>query len=228
MEMSKELMDMLAGYVTGEIGGKALNGVTYAFEIKRTDKKDLAVSKVNQKYEKYSLVLEELRKCGFGEGEIFRIIEVANGYIFDIDIDMLGQIVEQIYKGLDKVNGDEKEYDKAFYMRMRKIHLARLAKYCKMVYDKESVEGAPVTVEIALYNRNSVPQVVLCGKLDKKEYAKIAYEAFMLSHDDIECANREALIDVGLRVTDVRIYEILPNEMGVRASITVGSTEDIA
>ena len=143
--ISEELLNLLSGYMVDEVGSKALNGVTYSFVFKpeylsNMNKKG---SYVNSKgaetdIENLRKIREEAFNCGFEANELFRIYEVSNGWIYDIDMNIAKKITVEISKIVAKNNGGKTPTgdligDKP--ERKRKAEMTALAKKVKKAYE---------------------------------------------------------------------------------------------
>ena len=158
-KMSGELINMLTEFLIHEIGSKSVDGITYAMITK--DKKDEAT------YKKYVEIRKEATKCGYSNDDIFRIYEVANGYIFDMDLNMAKKIAYELTKAVNKTNGGQtpvKDFIADNPEKRRKADMLGLAKYVKAEFDN----GAQV-LEVALFSRNSTPRIMITGIGTKNE-----------------------------------------------------------
>ena len=193
------------------LGGISLfrgNGLT-------KDKKD------NDRFKKYMNIKKVVQSCGFDRNEAFRVYEVSNGYIFDMDLNIAKSITIRLAKALENMGdidvgdgdliGDNPE-------KRRKSDMLALAKLCKSEYDK----GNRV-ITVALFSRNSVPNIVISGKDVKGKYISERYNAYAIRHWDIETVNAKLLIPAGFRIYRVEPYEILPSKTGVKFDIYLES-----
>lgn len=204
-ELSKALLDMLTEFMICEIGSKALDGITYTMLFKNDKDKDA--------YNRYMTIKKEATKCGYTNSELFRVYEINNGYIFDMDIKTTKLITAQIAKAVAAANngatpvgdiiGDSPEV-------RRKKDMYNMAKYLKSEYDKGNTE-----VEVALFSRNSTNRIIVTGKGPHGETLAIRYNAYVLRHWDIEYLNEHLLIPIGFRVSRIQPCEVLPSKTGV-------------
>ena len=79
---------MLTQFIVNEIGGKALDGITYV--LVRTDNTATQVDK--DRISKYEAIRKEATLCGFGNNQLFRMYTLSNGVIFDIDMGITKKI----------------------------------------------------------------------------------------------------------------------------------------
>lgn len=204
--VSKELIDMLTEFLATEIQSKALNGITYTMLFK--DDKD------KEALETYKNIRKEATKCGYGPNEVFRVYEVSNGYIFDMDLRVAKQLTVELSKAVAKMNqgqtpvgdliGDAPE-------KRRREDLELLAKYIKSEAKKGNRK-----LEVALFSKNSVQRIVINGEDKEGKPTLIKYNAYAIRHWDIEDLNTMYLVPVGLRVSRIEPCEILPPKTGVR------------
>lgn len=204
-EFSKALLDMLSEFMICEIGAKALDGITYTMILK--DKKDKAI------YDKYMTIKKEATKCGYSNDEVFRVYEVANGYIFDMDLNTAKQITAEIAKAVAKQNGGQTptgELLRDTPDQRRKKDMVLLAKKLKEEYDKGNTQ-----VEVALFSRNSTNRIIITGKDKNGNTLAVKYDAYAIRHWDIEIINEKFLIPAGFRVKRIQPCEVLPKKTGV-------------
>lgn len=205
-QVSEELLNKLTEFVVCELAEKVLDGITYTLVIKTPRDRPL--------YKKYMEIKKEAIKCGYDNNELFRVYEVPNGYIFDLDISVARTIIDKIYntiaeaenwKGLPNgVLGNGPSQRRISDMRA-------LGKYIKQQYDSGARD-----IEVALFSRNSSNTIVISGKGPKGEKLAVKYHAYAIRHWDIEALNSNILIPLGIRVDRVAPSEILPSKTGVR------------
>ena len=210
-QVSKEMMNMLTEFLICEIGSKALDGITYTLITK--DDKD------KEKYNHYKAIRDEVTRCGYGTDEIFRVYEVSNGYIFDMDLSIAKKITAKLAIAVQKTNGvnvgngdligDSPE-------KRRKADMIGLAKYVKHEWD----EGNQMTT-LALFSKNSVPYIVISAKTPKGEFISERFNAYAVRHWDIETVNARLLIPEGIRISKIEPCEILPSKTGVKFNIYI-------
>lgn len=204
-EFSKTLLDMLVEFMVCEIGSKAIDGITYAMLLK-TDKD-------KKTYDRYMSIRQEATNCGYSNEDIFRVYQVSNGYIFDMDLVTAKQIIAEMSKSVAKHNGGKTPVGELLKDRpdqRRKRDIAGLASYLKSEYDKGTRQ-----LEVALFSRNSTNKIVVHGTGPKGEAMCIKYNAYAIRHWDIETLNESFLIPAGFRVKSIQPCEILPYKTGV-------------
>ena len=170
-------------------------------------------------------IREEAFNCGFEANELFRIYEVSNGWIYDIDMNIAKKITVEISKIVAKNNGGKTPTgdligDKP--ERKRKAEMTALAKKVKKAYENGARE-----MEIALFNRNTTNRITVSGKTTTGEPVSVMYDAFSLRHTDIEVVNDKLLIPIGIKITRIVPYDILPSKTGVRCKIEFKSISEI-
>ena len=210
-DASKEMMNMLTEFLVCEIGSKALDGITYTLITK--DEKD------KDKYKRYLSIREEVTRCGFGNDEIFRVYEISNGYIFDMDLTIAKRITIKLAQAVQRTNGiDVGDGDLIGDApeKRRKSDMLGLARYVKQEWDS----GKTLT-SVALFSKNSVPHIVISGKTPKGEYVTEKFNAYAVRHWDIETVNARMLIPAGIRIAKIEPYEVLPSKTGVRFNIYI-------
>lgn len=215
-EFSKPLLDMLTEFMICEIGSKALDGITYTMLFK--NKKDKAL------YDRYMTIKNEATKCGYSNDEVFRVYEVANGYIFDMDSTTAKAITAEIAKSVAKMNGGKTptgDLLKDMPEQRRKKDMVLLAKKLKEEYDNGNTQ-----VEVALFSRNSTNRIIMTGSDTRGNKVAITYSAYAIRHWDIEIINERFLIPAGFRVKRIQPCEILPKKQGISFIFTMESMDD--
>lgn len=206
---SAELKDGLTRFVIDELGGKVLDGITYA--LVRTDSTAKPYDK--QRYEDYNNIRKEANICGFQSSEVFRVYNLQNGVIFDVDLGITKKITTLVANRILEEDGQPMKYDDVIGNKpemRRKSDMISLAKYL----NKQLKQGQQV-VEIALFSRNSVPEIVINGQLSDGRYAVQKYKAYAIRFWDLEDVNKNFLIPMGMRIKSVAPGAILPTRTGV-------------
>jgi hypothetical protein len=214
-EFSKDLLDMLTEFMICEVGSKALDGITYTMILKNESDKE--------SYNRYMTIKNEAIKCGYKNDEVFRVYEVANGYIFDMDLETARQMTLELAKSVAKANGGKtpsNDIIRDMPEQRRKRDIVALAKYLKSEYDK-----GKNTVEVALFSRNTTNKIVLTGKGPNGDTLAIIYNAYAIRHWDVELVNEKFLIPSGFRVKSIQPCEILPSKTGVSFIFRLESME---
>lgn len=215
-EFSKALLDMLTEFMICEIGSKSLDGITYTMLLKNQSDKIA--------YDKYMIIKKEAAKCGFRNDEVFRLYEVANGYIFDMDLLTAKTITAEISKVVAKSNRGSTPTGNLLNdmpEQRRKKDIVALAKHLKAEYDKGNKQ-----LEVALFSRNSTNKIIINGYGPNNEPMVIKYNAYAIRHWDIEIINEKFLIPAGFRVKRIQPCEILPSKTGVSFIFTMESMSE--
>lgn len=210
-QASKEMMNMLTEFLICEIGSKALDGITYALVLKDDKDKD--------KYKRYLSIRDEVTKCGFGNDEIFRVYEISNGYIFDMDLNIAKRITTKLAQAVQRTSGidvGDGELIGDSPEKRRKSDMLGLARFVKQEWDS----GRNMAV-LALFSRNSVPHIVISGKTPKGEYVTEKFNAYAVRHWDIETINAKMLIPAGIRIAKIEPFEVLPSKTGIKFGIYI-------
>jgi hypothetical protein len=199
-----------------EVGSKAIDGITYTMILKNSKDKDT--------YNRYMAIKNEAVKCGYLNNEIFRMYEVSNGYIFDMDIMTAKQIIAEIAKSVAKANNGATPTSEILNdnpEQRRKKDMINLAKFLKSEFDKGNKQ-----VEVALFSRNTTNRIIINGIGNNGEELVIRYNAYAIRHWDIETVNEKLLIPAGFRVSRIQPCEILPSKTGVSFLFTMESMKD--
>lgn len=205
-KFSNNLLNKLTQFLTCEIGSGALSGITYAMALKDDKNKDL--------HELCKAIKREVKRCGFEDDEVFRIYEVTNGYIYDMDLSVAKKITYEISKVIAKNNDNKTPVGDLIGDRpskRRKDDMLGLAKFVKKEYDSGNRK-----IEVALFSKNSVPRIIITGEGPNREMLHIKYNAYAIRHWDIEAVNSSILIPAGIRIARLEPCEILPSKTGVK------------
>lgn len=205
-QMSKELMEKLSYFLTTEIQSRALSGITYAMLFKDSTDKD--------SYELYKKILEEVTKCGYGPDEVFRVYEVSNGYIFDMDLSVAKKITAKLSEIVSKNNGGQTPVGDLIGSNPENRRKEDMAKLAKLI--KNEFKAGKRQVEVALFSRNSVPRIVMNATDSKGKPVLVKYDAYAIRHWDLEEINVRMLVPAGIRIARIEPCEILPPKTGVR------------
>lgn len=210
-QMTKEVLDRLTDFLVTNIEDKAMDGITYAMALKENDKALI---------EKCLKIKEEVTAAGFEQGEVFRVYELSNGYIFDMDISIAKYITSLLAKAVYKEKNIQQAPTDliASYPEKRRMEdMKKLADYCKKQF-----KAGNTRLEVALFSRNNVPRIVINGKAssaDKSVDGKqvlVQYNAYAIRHWDIEEINRNLLGPVGIMIDKLTPCEVIPSKTGVR------------
>lgn len=203
---SPELINKMTEFLINEIGSKSIDGITYTMVLKEDKDKEA--------FKRYMEIRKEAQKCGYSSDEAFRVYEVSNGYIFDMDMSVVKKISRELSKAVSKTNGGQTPIsdfigDKPD--KRRKSDMLGLAKYVKSEFDSGNME-----VQVALFSRNSTPRIMITGIGPKNEMLTIRYNAYAIRHWDIETINSALLIPAGIRIAKLEPCEVLPSKTGVK------------
>lgn len=204
--LSKELLDELTEFLCCEIGGKVLDGITYVMTLKGT--------KDNKYTTKYAKIREEADKCGYDKNEAFRVYELSNGYIFDMDLSIAKYITKLISKKvLTDKNGVPDDLINNNPNKRRTEDMIKLAKRSLTAFKK-----GETTMEVALFSRNSTPKIIITGndKANARNKVVLQYDAYAIRHWDIEEINDKYLIPRGMKIHMIEACEVLSSRSGVR------------
>lgn len=216
-EFSKTLLDMMTEFMICEVGSGILDGITYTMLLKNNNK-DI------EKYNRYKTILAEIQRCGYTQDEVLRLYEVANGYIFDMDLKTAKQITAEIAKSVSAANNNKVDVGdiiKDMPEQRRKKDIIALAKFVKSEYDNGNKQ-----FEVALFSKNTTNKIIVSGKTPNGEAVSIRYNAYAIRHWDIETLNEKFLIPIGFRVKRIQPCEILPSKTGVSFIFTLESMND--
>lgn len=205
-QASTELINSMTEFLIYEIGSKSIDGITYAFVLKN--------DKDKESYRKYMDIRKEASKCGYSMDEAFRVYEVSNGYIFDMDLSVAKKISYELAKAVSKTNGGATPVRDMIGNspdKRRKSDMVGLAKYVKSRFDANQD-----IVEVALFSRNSTSSINVTCVGQNNEMLVIKYHAYAIRHWDIEMVNKNLLIPAGIRISRLEPCEVLPSKTGVK------------
>lgn len=208
-DVSKELYGKLTEFLTVEIESKVLDGITYVMTLKNENDREST--------ESYKKIKDVAIKNGLGQNEAFRVYELSNGYIFDMDLTiakhiafLLSKKVNQQTKGQMPVGdfiGEKPE-------KRRQEDMQKLAKKCLTQF-----KAGKKVFDVALFSRNSVPRIQITGKDKSGKDAVITYDAYAVRHWDIEEINARLLAKEGIKIAKIEPCEVIPSKTGVRFTL---------
>lgn len=204
-KISKELLNMLTEFVISEIGANALDGITYSMALKNDKDKALC--------ERCLAIRKQATKEGLSPKEVFRLYDVPNGYIFDMDINTVKIITAELIKNVKANNKNivcDRDIIKDMPEQRRKRDLVLISKYLQSEYDKGNL-----STEVALFSRNTTDRILVSGKGNNGENLVVKYKAYAIRPWDIELVNEKFLIPAGFRVKSIQPCEVLPSKTGV-------------
>lgn len=211
-ELPKELLDKLTELLCLEIGSKAMEGITYIL----LDKSE----KDRFKVLKYKDVRITADKAGLGPNEAFRFYELANGYVFDMDMSIAKHITNFLSTVVAKNNGTEPLANLIGNNPevRRKNDMKALANKCL----KEYKDGI-TKFDVALFSRNKGNKIITQVRDKTGNNLIIQYPAYALRHWDLEDINREYLLRYGIKIVSVEPVELIESKTGVRFTLNLGA-----
>lgn len=213
--ITKEILNQLTEFVVCELGASVLDGVTYALFLK-DNKKDM------KRFEIYKVIKNTILNNGFRNDEIFRIYEVSNGYVIDLDLVVAKQITAEMCKAMnvkDNYNLEQQLAEQILSDKLeqrRKRELISLAKYIKSEYDNGKRE-----IQVALFSKNSTDRIIVTGVDNNNEKVMVVHKAYSVRNWDLETLNYQILMKAGIRIRSVTPYEILPRRNGISFQLNV-------
>ena len=210
---SENFVNMMVDFMLSEVSSKSMDGITYAMVLKTDADKS--------RFNKYMEIRKEATRCGYTTDEAFRVYELSNGWLFDMDMSFAKTITAELAKSVvtekDNVNPEDLIGDKP--ERRRKADMGRLAEYVRKRYmDGENV------IEVALFSRNTSPKITVTGvDPSSKKNVRLEFRAYAIRHWDIETVNAKLLIPAGIRISRIEPCEILPSKTGIRFRIFIES-----
>lgn len=212
-KVSRKLMNMLTEFLVCEIESRALHGVTYTMVLKNN----------REDYDHYMEIKKEALECGFGQNDIFRVYEVSNGYIFDMDLTMAKYITAELSKVTAANNGGQTPVGDLighYPDKRRRSDMEALYKYALSEY-----RDGKRSIEVALFSRNRVPRIVINGQDKNNKPTLIKYNAYAIRHWDIGDISNELMAVEGIRISKIEPVEVLPSRTGVKFILHL--TEDL-
>lgn len=206
--MSKELQSMVTGFVVSEISSRALDGITYAI-------KDYN----NSDCEDYIKIREEADKCGYDSDELFQVIEVSNGYIFDLDLGVTKKVSMDLVKASCNITGKHKDLVGILDVKVeqrRKRDTERLAKEILRTAKEGKSE-----VKVALYSNHNSDYIRILAKKENGEREYVNFKAYALRFSDIRSLNEEILSKSGYRISSVQSEYIIPRNKALLTTLEI-------
>ena len=158
-------------------------------------------------------IRKEANLCKIPNDKVFRVYKVQNGVIFDADMSMVTDIAKKLTQKIEDSDGNKIDYDKVIGNKpemRRETEMARLTEYIQQEYTNGNT-----ILEVALFSRNSVPEIVINGQIQPNKYAIQTYKAYAIRYWDLENLNRNYLIPIGFKIKQVAAGQILPACNGV-------------
>lgn len=211
-EFSNKLKSELSEFLLNELGSKVLDGITYTMLTKSpNDKED---------FERYNLIRREATLCGYDNDQVFRIVELQNGYIFDMDMSTAGHIISALSKPLINQEGLRGNIFDVVGTKPAEIRGREMTRLAKLLVDNLEEKGMTET-KIALFNRNSSNRVMVSARTENNEQVVIPYKAFKIRHWDLAFMNKRLLVPRGYKITKMQPCEVLPSKTGVSFILTL-------
>ena len=211
--MTEELRNMINEFVVAELKTSVLYGITYSLFYKE-NKKDKVFC------DRYNLIRKEANKQGYQIDELFRVHELVNGYIFDLDLDVCIDVLKDIITFSNKFAVNKVDPTKYISNRPQANidnELNKMAHYLKKKYDQGEEE-----VELALYSTMKHRNRAVINVIgSNEETLAIVYDCYIARMADIKELNSRYLIPAGFRVSNVQGCEILPKRCGVSFILTL-------
>jgi len=204
-------LKQLENIITEEIAENSLYGVSW-FLIKNDTKYR------ENDVESYLRLRESLTESGIETTDVFRVLEAANGYCFDISMNTILQVTSHIIseanknveKEEDKISFDKNIINKK-YEDKRNLEFKRLSKKIE-----KALKDGKNELDIALFSDNELGKINVNCIDENNNKVKISLDAFKLKHWDIVKLNSDYLSRRGIRVIEVEIFNILPGNHGVK------------
>lgn len=205
--ISNELLNMLTGFLITNIKNKALHGITYVMLLNNNINDKISI-------ERYKKIRKRATDEGFSSSEVFRVYELPNGYLFDMDMSVVKYATTLIAKSVNTEGVNNLDVNNLIGNRpetRRQKDMQRLANKCIKEASNKSY-----SFEIALFSRNTAPKVSISALDRKNRPIILQYDAFAVRHWDLEDVNGNYLLRRGLRISKIEPCEILPSKTGIR------------
>lgn len=203
LNITDEVLEKIAVIVANGIGAKAIDGINWTFVLD-TD---------NVKIEEYESIRESLSNMGYKRNEILRAFKVPNGIVYDIDAEVVKQLVTKIMSQSEKADTCS-SIMKTAYEERRNAEFAKL-----QVLIIKAIKSGKKNVSLALFNKNKGQKIAYKVKVtngvDNDKYMEITLDAFALRHWDLEELNQNYLIPARCKIKRIEVIEILPTLTGV-------------
>ncbi len=213
-ELSKATLNLVSKFLTTEVESRAAEGITWQLLLK---------GRHDDRIAEYKALRETITAEGFGPNDIFRMYELSNGYIFDMDLGLATKMTIKLANAMaSRMNIPSGE---TFGARMcedaEKRRQEDLEKMAKRVLTH--AKNREATFEMALFSKNSIPKIVINGKNSKGEAVTASYDAYAVRHWDIEEINVKYLVPKGVRIVKIEPCEVIPTMTGVRFIVHIAN-----
>ena len=214
MALTTEVKTKLANLLVEDVGPKeVLDGITYIL-LSNTTNRD--------KIEELVKLQSEIAACGVDPNTILCKYEVANGVIFDLNLNVAKQTSAFVTQSMIKsgaIKGaklDNPDLIGDGPDKRRYEDIIKLGKYLVKCYKERKT-----TVDLALFSRNKVGTTTYNAKRGNEDVS-VKYNAYAIRHWDIATLNDQVLTKAGFKVINVEAGEIIPSKNGVRFRLTLG------
>lgn len=208
-KFSDKLTKMLTGFIVAEIGTDGLDGITYCMKIKN--------SRNAQEYNQYLEIREEANKCGYDKDEVFRVHELVNGYVFDIDMSTMVKVLMDVARATVDVTGKNKELLSKVYREPEAVRKREVKRLANAILKK--IEAGENSIDVALFNKNSTDKAGVTVDTPDGKSQYVYLNAYALRHWDIKVLNEQLLMKRGYRVARVIPKYVLSSENGIHTTL---------
>lgn len=211
-EYNKLILDGASDIVITELGNRVLYGMNWLLLLKNN-------SKDMDKYERYLVIRNEADKEGFKPEECFRVYETVNGFVMDIEQDLVNIINTKLVEILKDTSPELAHLPSDIYKKMKERQSNEKKRLSSLIIKK--AKNNELEFEVALFSKNIAGKInVECLGQNNQHYL-VRYDAFSITAWDIESINRDILIDKGYLIDTVQVCDILPNKRGVRTKLYI-------
>jgi len=211
VKMSNELKNEFASVLVNDIGTKVIDGITYVLFLNAGADSD--------EIKRYGELIKKADNLGISRQEAISAFKVANGCIFDMNMQLAKQLSYGIIANAATKEGvtlDSYDMVKNGPEQRREDDIQKLAEYL----NKEHKNGKR-EIQLALYSRNKVDKIEFAAKRSNNSDAKVIYQAFAVRHWDLNRIGDVLRQKYNISIKDIKAGEILPTKTGVRFCISL-------
>ncbi len=206
-KLSDATLNLVSKFLTTEVEDRAAQGITWQLLLK---------GKHDDKIAEYKALRDRITEEGFGPNDIFRMYELSNGYIFDMDLGLATKMTVKLADAFAGKMGipSGSQFGADMCRDAEKRRQEDLEKLAKRVLNHAKLKEAKF--EMALFSKNSIPKITVSGKNAKGDPVVLNYDAYAVRHWDVEEINTRYLVPKGFRIIKIEPCEVIPTLTGVR------------
>ena len=228
MKLSENTFGKLVYFINDELAGKQVDGITYTLKngASEADKQAIKDYLALRKQIEDEMGVEGADKV-FKTYTIRNTEGVATGVVFDLNIDVMSDIMKQLQQmakerniGLSDVelNADLIADGPA---ERRKKEIILMAETAAKRFN-EGQKNGEYKYTVALYCRNKQPKISINAVDKNGNQVNVKYDAFALRRDDVIVVNELLTKKFGIRCKGSMVpKEVLPSKTGISYTVVL-------